>query len=49
MTVKIDGDAIALSGTCGADEVEELLRLLSEKKGFAVDISGAGRIHTALR
>jgi hypothetical protein len=48
MTVRLGESAIELIGVCDVGEVEALVALLESRPGWAVDIGGATRIHTAL-
>ncbi|KAA0690201.1 hypothetical protein DTW90_29950 [Neorhizobium sp. P12A] len=48
MTVKLDTQAITLSGTCGIEEVEALIGYLESRPDLSVDLSTATVVHTAL-
>lgn len=48
MTVTMRQGTIALVGDCGVEEAETLLSLLQGSDGATVDLTAAGRIHTAL-
>ena len=48
MSVVNTGSVIVLSGDCGVEEAETLLNLIQSHPDLAVDISGAGSVHTAL-
>ena len=48
MAMRFDDDIITLSGSCGVEEVEELLALVGEHPHRLVDIENATWIHTAL-
>lgn len=47
MTVRLEGDRIYLEGRCPVEDAEMLLQSLQEKP-LAVDLSRAGRLHTAV-
>jgi hypothetical protein len=48
MTIRIDADAIHLTGPCPIEEAETLLRALHEHPGAPVDLSGLTRAHLAV-
>ena len=50
VSLNISGDAavICISGVTPPDEADELLALLREHPGVAVDLSGLEHLHTAL-
>jgi hypothetical protein len=48
MTVRLEENAITLSGACGVEEVEDLISHIESRPDLAVDIGAATAIHTAL-
>jgi len=48
MPVTLDGDLIALSGTCPVQDAEPLLKLLQENPSRSVDMSSCQHLHAAL-
>jgi hypothetical protein len=48
MTVTLETDTIRLSADCPVGDAEPLLALLQEAPGRAVDLTGAGTLHTAV-
>ena len=48
MTVARTEEKIVVSGSCGVEEAEALLRLLLADPGAVVDLSAAVTMHTAL-
>ncbi|WP_206239999.1 hypothetical protein [Novosphingobium terrae] len=48
MSVRVEGGVIHLMGRCPADDAEDLLRQIQENPDFAVDISEAKKLHTAV-
>lgn len=47
MTVRIEENRICVEGICPVEDAETLLQALQEGPPF-VDLSGAGRLHTAV-
>ena len=48
MTVSLNADIIALSGSCGVEEVDTLVGYLESQPDVSVDLGAATEIHTAL-
>jgi len=48
MSVAVDGDVIALSGRCPAEDAEALLAALGDHPGARVDLTAVQRLHTAV-
>lgn len=48
MTISFAANTIALSGSCGVEEVEALLEHLENHPKATVDLNGATAVHTAL-
>ena len=48
MSVALEGQRIAIQGDCGAEDAETLMSLLQADPDAAIDLSGAGSVHTAL-
>ena len=48
MTVVLEGDIIRLRGDCPVADAEALVARLQEAPGRAVDLTGAGILHTAV-
>lgn len=48
MTVRLETDAIVLSGRCGVEEVEDLVLQMQNRPELPVDVRAATTIHTAL-
>ena len=48
MTVRLETDAIVLSGNCGVEEVEDLVLQMQNRPELPVNLSAATTIHTAL-
>ncbi|WEK04354.1 MAG: hypothetical protein P0Y65_19600 [Candidatus Devosia phytovorans] len=48
MAIKLVGDTIVLSGSCGVEEAERLLALLHDNRDAALDLSNSGEVHTAV-
>lgn len=48
MTVTLEENAITLTGACGVEEVEDLVKYLECRPDLPVDLGAATTIHTAL-
>ena len=48
MSVRVEDEAIRLSGRCLAEDAETLLVALQEAPGRTVDLQGAQRLHLAV-
>lgn len=48
MTIELGDDAIIIRGTCGVEEVEDLLSLITRHRALPVDIRSSEWIHTAI-
>jgi hypothetical protein len=48
MSVRIEGERVRLEGDCGAADAEALCAALAGGDGRVVEVSAAGRLHTAV-
>jgi ABC-type transporter Mla MlaB component len=48
MSVLLEQGALVLRGDCAVEDAEPMLALLQQNPGLAVDLTGAGRLHTAI-
>ncbi|CAN7619032.1 hypothetical protein LJR164_004598 [Phenylobacterium sp. LjRoot164] len=48
MSVRLDEDVIRLEGDCPVDDAEPLAALLDASPGRPVDVTGCGRLHSAV-